>query len=75
MVKKMDSHNFKVKMSDGNTYYLHHSVIDGTRVGADFFNGMYIPAYREAFWQNGMKQVPSNLMINIFQIVSLERIE
>ena len=54
MVKKMDSHNFKVKMSDGNTYYLHHHfTIDGTRVGAGFNNAMYIPAYREAFWQNG----------------------
>ena len=71
----MGKQNYKVTMVDGNTYYLHQSVIDGTRVGADFFNGMYIPAYREAFWQNGSKQIPSDLMINRFQIVSLERIE
>ena len=71
----MGKQNYKVTMVDGSTYYLYQSNIASTRHGTGYRFMVYHEAYREPFWQNGMKQVPSDLMINIFQIVSLERIE
>ena len=71
----MGKQNYKVMMVDGNTYYLYQTKIEETRVGCGYNLTVYHEAYREPFWQNGSRQVPSDLMINILQIVSLERID